>query len=393
MLQTRYHVYQHTRSNEEHIGVDEYTLPSQVSEVVDFISPAIAPLRKPNSKAPQKRSAAINRPNKFKAIDPAILGAYKADPESTAICSTIMTPQCIKKMYGIPKATLANKNNFLGIYEADNEVYAQKDLNDFFTLTQIGIPNGTHPTANIIGNVNATGPVKDAGGEATLDYDMAYPIVYPQTIVDYQVETYKNALFDTFLDAIDGSFCTYSAYGQTGDDPTVDGNTTGHLCGAYKPANVISISYGLAEQDYPVNYQKVSTTVLQPATPPFAFLWKEKSINANTSQRQCDEYMKLGLQGTTIFLASGDYGVAEEPCQGPNQDIFVADSASACPYMTAVGSTELPKGSKPGDAEAATSRFASGGGFSNIYPQPSYQRHAINRSASYIQEQNLQSRP
>lgn len=89
--------------------------------------------------------------------------------------------------------------------------------------------------------------------------------------------------------------------------------------------------------------------------------------------------MKLGLQGTSIFLASGDYGVAEEPCQGPNQDIFVADSASACPYMTAVGSTELPKGSKLGSEEAATSRFASGGGFSNIYPQPSYQRHAINR--------------
>lgn len=244
--------------------MDEYTLPDHVSEIVDFISPAVAPLRKRKSKAYRKRSAAttaISRPNKFKAIDPAVLGTYKADPESTAICSTIMTPQCIKKMYGIPKATLANKDNFLGIYEADNQVYAQEDLNDFFTLTQVGIPNGTHAVANIIGHVNATGPVKNAGGESTLDYDMAYPIVYPQTIVDYQVETYNNALFDTFLDAIDGTFCTYSAYGQTGDDPVVDGNTTGHLCGAYKPANVISISYGLAEQDYPTNYQKVRTRI------------------------------------------------------------------------------------------------------------------------------------
>lgn len=89
--------------------------------------------------------------------------------------------------------------------------------------------------------------------------------------------------------------------------------------------------------------------------------------------------MKLGLQGTTLLLASGDYGVAEEPCLGPNNDIFVADSASSCPYMTAVGSTYLPVGSNPGDEEWATASFASGGGFSNIYPRPKYQEHAVNR--------------
>ena len=263
VLQTRYHVYEHARSDEEHIGVDHYTLPDHISEVVDFILPGIAPLRKPKSRSIHKRSSAttaVNRPNKFKAVSRTVLDTYKADPESTAVCSTIITPQCIRKMYNIPNATLANKDkdNFLGIYEADNEVYAQKDLNDFFTLTQVGIPNGTHPVGNLIGNVTASGAVKDAGGEATLDYDMAYPIVYPQTIVDYQTQTHNDALFDTFLDAIDGGFCTYSAYNQTGDDPAVDGDTTGHLCGAYKPANVISISYGLAEEDYPINYQKVS---------------------------------------------------------------------------------------------------------------------------------------
>lgn len=354
MLQTKYHTYRHAVTGDDHVGADHYALPEHVSDVVDFIKPAVAFARQKPS-ASKKRSEPLKatiRPSKFKAIDPAVLNTYKADPESTSVCSSIMTPQCIKKMYGIPNpSTTPHKDNFLGIYEADTEVWAQPDLDNFFTLTRSGIPNGTHPIADIIGHVNASGPVAAAGSEATLDYDMAYPLVYPQSIVDYQVETYNNDLFDTFLDAIDGSFCTYSAYGQTGDDPTQDGDTTGHLCGAYKPANVISISYGLAEQEYPVGYQK----------------------------RQCDEYMKLGLQGVTILLASGDYGVAEDVCQGPNADIFVADSASSCPYMTAVGATELPKGKVPGDEESAVSRFASGGGFSNIYPQPSYQRHAINR--------------
>lgn len=70
----------------------------------------------------------------------------------------------------------------------------------------------------------------------------------------------------------------------------------------YTPTNVISISYGEAEVDLPANYQK----------------------------RQCDEFMKLALQGHTILLSSGDYGVATFPndsgnalgCIGADQKIF-----------------------------------------------------------------------
>ena len=48
-------------------------------------------------------------------------------------------------------------------------------------------------------------------------------------------------------------YCTYSAFGETGDDTTLDPiypNTvpddyTGQLqCGVYKPTNMISVSYG-----------------------------------------------------------------------------------------------------------------------------------------------------
>lgn len=253
-------------------------------------------------------------------------------------------------MYNIPPGKLADPSNKMGIFELDGEVYAQEDLDNFFALTAPEIPKGTHPEAYIIGNTTASGTVDQAGGEATLDYDMAYPIVWPQGIVDFQTEykeEFPTNLFDTFLDAIDGTYCTYKG----GDDPVVDGTSPTRQCGTFKPTNVISISYGLAEEEYPVGYQK----------------------------RQCEEYMKLGLQGVSLFLASGDYGVAEDQCLGPNADIFVADQAAACPYMTAVGSTELPKGTTAGDEEIATARFGSGGGFSNIFPQPAYQKHAVNQ--------------
>lgn len=78
----------------------------------------------------------------------------------------------------------------------------------------------------------------------------------------------NDRLFTAFLDAIDGSYCTYSAFGETGDctdpdclDPVYPdlnpGGYKGQLqCGVYKPTNVISISYHQVEGELPDLYFK-----------------------------------------------------------------------------------------------------------------------------------------
>ena len=45
----------------------------------------------------------------------------------------------------------------------------------------------------------------------------------------------------------------------------------------------------------------------------------EFSITAKYAMRQCYEYAKLGLMGTTILYSSGDYGVAgiNNSCMDP----------------------------------------------------------------------------
>ncbi|KAG8409357.1 hypothetical protein J3459_017535 [Metarhizium acridum] len=89
--------------------------------------------------------------------------------------------------------------------------------------------------------------------------------------------------------------------------------------------------------------------------------------------------MKLGLQGSSIVFASGDGGVAGGhggDCLG-NGDIFNPASPASCPYVTSVGATLLPPGSSPGAPESATERFGSGGGFSNIWTSPDYQKAAV----------------
>lgn len=94
----------------------------------------------------------------------------------------------------------------------------------------------------------------------------------------------QGASFNNFLDGIDGSYCTF----QGGDDPDYDGIYPNPLrggykkqdCGIFTPASVISTSYGYNEVDLPPSYE----------------------------QRQCSEYLKLGLQGVTILYSSGDNG-------------------------------------------------------------------------------------
>lgn len=61
-----------------------------------------------------------------------------------------------------------------------------------------------------------------AGGESDLDLQISYPIIYPQNSVLFQTDDifYATGLeasqgfLNTFLDAIDGSYCTYSAFGE-----------------------------------------------------------------------------------------------------------------------------------------------------------------------------------
>lgn len=129
---------------------------------------------------------------------------------------------------------------------------------------------------------------------------------------------------------------------------------------------MISASYGQAEADLPIAYTK----------------------------RQCNEFLKLGLQGHSILFASGDYGVASFPgdgspsgCLGPEEKIFNPQYPSNCPYVTSVGGTMLYGDQTIHDAESvmhadlggSAANFSSSGGFSNYFPQPSYQRAAVEK--------------
>ncbi|OAA55092.1 Peptidase S8/S53, subtilisin/kexin/sedolisin [Cordyceps fumosorosea ARSEF 2679] len=319
LLDAKYSQYSHPTRKGTYIGTDTYKLPSSVADHVDFVQPAVA----------------LGAQDKIQRKLPSVpfwpLDQTLAVSAST--CPTKITPTCLRSMYNFSQGTLKDASNDLGIYEEAGEQYIQSDLNSFYAKYASYVPRGTAPKN---APVNQQSGTQDSG-EADLDYEMAVPIIYPQGTVNYEVGVPDDALsfFDPLLEALDGSYC----------------NDSGE-CGKYKSTNVISISYGVDEADFSASYVK----------------------------RQCNEWMKLGLQGVSVLISSGDSGVAsrERECLGSNQDVFVPGVLGGCPYITSVGATQLPAGSSPGDAETAVmDRFSSGGGFSNVNAAPDYQKAAL----------------
>lgn len=122
--------------------------------------------------------------------------------------------------------------------------------------------------------------------------------------------------------------------------------------------------------------------------------YNEADLTPAYEERQCNEYLKLGLLGTTFLYSSGDYGVAGNGGQCLNADgtfnngstgIFNPSFPASCPYVLAVGATQVKPGTNIITAlatgtqpeEACETVIYSGGGFSNVFPIPSYQKSAV----------------
>jgi len=94
------------------------------------------------------------------------------------------------------------------------------------------------------------------------------------------------------------------------------------------------------------------------------------------------EVCKLGLRGITVFVASGDDGVAGyEARDNPSACGFKPEYPAAVPYITSVGATMgpalVPARSEIVCQSNTGSIITSGGGFSGHFTQPAWQSSAI----------------
>ncbi|KAJ7089341.1 subtilisin-like protein [Mycena belliarum] len=366
LLRTEYHVYMHESSGQEHVACEAYNLPAHIVPHVELIQPTIDfDSILPKRSASTSTKIALGQPGagtvspKMTTTMPAIFS------DSVANCDNEITPACLRALYGLYYLPVATADNSYGIVEYTPQAYVPADLDMFAKAFGPSLVHARPTLVSIDGGVvQQTMKSFDYDGESSLDLEYAMNLVTAsQNITLYQVGDLQiGASFNNFLDALDGAFCSF----EGGDDPdndsiypdTAPGGYQGWDCGTTKPANVISTSYGYNEAD------------LSPAY----------------AARQCAEYAKLGLMGVTFLFSSGDNGVAGNSGQCLYADgspytygtIFNPSFPSTCPFVTAVGATQVNYGAKVTDPESACQQVIySGGGFSNYFAIPDYQKGAV----------------
>lgn len=167
MIFADFYVFEHATTGTKNVAVDEYHLPLDIQEHVDYITPGIKMRTDPRElkKLKQKRQPKVPmkrdvRPTYF---DDGQKPASAIPNFSTALltpqnCDLYVTAACMRSQYEIPNNTLAAPGNELGIFESLNDHYSKYDLDVFFSTLYPYIPNGTYPLEELIDGAVVSAP-------------------------------------------------------------------------------------------------------------------------------------------------------------------------------------------------------------------------------------------
>jgi tripeptidyl-peptidase-1 len=269
LLETKFAVYRHP-SGRTYIGTQSYRIPASLKESIDFITPTVQFDVAAKVATYAKRD--IFNPRHNEQFSPKLQGPIipKIDIGGLNDCGSQITPACLRAMYvirsidcvlrrelpnkrnryGIPKGQFNDSKNSYGIVEFAPQTYRQEDLDIFFNTYAPTATNSTPVYLPIDGGYLS--PELDSGtiGESNLDLEYAMSLVYPQAVTLYQTGDdvlFQPATNNNFLDAIDGSYCTYDGGDNSDWDAIYPHNfsTTGYQgqpdCGTYKPTKVMSV--------------------------------------------------------------------------------------------------------------------------------------------------------
>ena len=155
-----------------------YHVPSHLSEHINFISPGVG------------LGVSTPRPNKRNELrrrgDSSCPPSPGASDTSLENCWLSASPQCYNALYNIPKLTDPHPNNSFGIFEVDVS-YIQSDMDKFFEQVAPEIPVGTVPKQFLLNDAILSTNLTSLGQvEADLDFQVAWPLVYPQKLTLFE---------------------------------------------------------------------------------------------------------------------------------------------------------------------------------------------------------------
>lgn len=344
LLDTNYSVYRH-EDGAYAVRTPQWSLPVHLHEHIISVQPTnsffqVAAQR--NTIRPVGQLDISEIAAAYSSFDAETL----KNPTVEQVCNTsLVTPLCLRTFYGtydyVPQAIDRNRvalNNFLNETNNRSDIHIfleqyRPDAVGFSFVNQI-INNGSNQQT-------PDTPLQLENGqdaEGNLDAETIIGITYPTPLFAY----------------------------NTGGEPPFT-PSAGSPTNSNEPYG-IWLKYILGQSDDKLP-QVVSTSYAD----------EEWTVPYSYATAVCQQFAQLGARGVSLLFASGDGGVGSAGYCYPGDDSsdiqFDPLFPASCPYVTAVGAT---KNFNPEVvAYDASNGFASGGGYSNYFPRPSYQDSAV----------------
>ena len=367
LLDTKYSVFEH-EDGDRIVRAPQWSLPQHLHEHIDAIQPTNSFFRPLGRRRALKTVVPMEEIAKTTPADQdaeyAAVNAIAATPDSTDIsvakaCNTsAVTPLCLRTLYGtkgykpqVPGKNQVGLTDFLG--ESNNrsdvqiflEMYRKGAVSEAETFTFDVINGGSNQQT-------PDTPAQLAAGtdlEGNLDAETIIGIDYPTPLT------------------------AFTTGGMPPFNP--DENTREFYCVSFAR----SLTNLVLATDTNEPYLQFLNAVLDLTTLPqvisSSYGDDEQTVPESYAKKVCNLFAQLGARGTSFLCASGDDGVGTTGAcvtnDGKNTSTFLPSFPDGCPYVTSVGAT---KNFNPEVvAFDAANNFASGGGFSNYFPRPSYQ--------------------
>ncbi|WAR52618.1 hypothetical protein PtB15_2B42 [Puccinia triticina] len=338
MLNTTYSVYQ-DQDSERIIRTEKYSLPKNLHRHIDLVQ--FGSLHKQRSRV--SKISQVSEVNNKRFLD---------NIPDICLGPILVTNGCLRRLYKtenyqvqVPERNMIATTGYLGESAnfEDAQLFLRTQRADQVggTFDVVLVNGGSNPQ-----DLNQQQIDKQLGVEANLDTQTALGLTLPTRNVFYSVGGRPPFIADL-------------ATPENNNEPFLEWLQYMLAQPIEKIPKVISSSYGDEEQSVPFSY----------------------------ARRVCYGFAALSARGVSLIFSSGDYGVGESgTCytnDGHRKKAFLPDFPASCPYVTTVGGTEnfYP--------EVAASKFglagfASGGGFSNYFQRPEWQRNAVDRYLQFL---------
>ncbi|KAL4921804.1 peptidase S8/S53 domain-containing protein [Aspergillus aurantiobrunneus] len=260
LMKAKFHRYTNRKTHKHAIRTLGYSVPRVILPYIQLIQPTTR-FGQP--------AAQVVRPN----LEPV---AATFD-ELTADCSSFVTPDCLRELYGL----------------------------DFHQFTHLFAPNRTGTNFTVV-SINGGRNLQDSSlgsFEASLDIQYAISLAY-------------NPLATYYTTAGRGPFLP--GVGETGDEESTNEPYLEQL----------QYLLNLPDEDLPA----VLTT---------SYGENEQSVPESYSEACCNLFAQLGARGVSVIFSSGDDGVGGSCLanNGTNRTVFQPIFPASCPFVTSVGGT------------------------------------------------------